>query len=124
MAERLAEREKLDLGETTGQTEREDSFWNRSVVPLKSTVQPQWLEMACNAKRKPNYGMRGLNGIKEERILNKIELVGPVVDSYVKHMGIQGQRKVKEHWANVANNAFYSVVHFLSYLRFSGWVWR
>ena len=83
----MAERKNLDLGETKGKTERDDSFWNRSVVLLKSTVQPQWLEMVHNAKRKPNYGMRGLNGIMEERMLNKIELVGPVVDSYVKHMG-------------------------------------
>ena len=49
----MAERKKLDLGETKGQTERDDSFWNRSVVLLKSTVQLQCLEMVHNAKRKP-----------------------------------------------------------------------
>lgn len=42
------------MGETKGQTGRDDSFWNQSVVLLKSTVQPQWLEMVHNAKRKPN----------------------------------------------------------------------
>ena len=35
------EEERLDLGETKGETERDDKFWNRSVVLLKSTVQPQ-----------------------------------------------------------------------------------
>ena len=87
----MAEKRKLDhdLGKTKGQTERDDSFWTPSVVLLKSTVQLQWLEMVHNAKQKPNYGMRGLNGVMEERMLNKIELaiVGPVIDSYVKHMG-------------------------------------
>ena len=43
--------------------------------------------MVHNTKRKPNYGMCGLNGIMEEPMRNKTELVGPVVDSYVKHTG-------------------------------------
>ena len=84
---KMAERKNVDLGEPKGKTERDDSFWNWSVVLLKSTVQPQWLEMVHNTKRKPNYGMRGLNGIMEEPMRNKTELVGPVVDSYVKHTG-------------------------------------
>ena len=77
MAEKVRLLERLDLGETKGQTERDDKFWNRSVVLLKWKVEPQWLEIVHNAKPKPNYGMRGLNGVMEERMLNKVELVGP-----------------------------------------------
>lgn len=70
-----------------GKTECDDSFWNRFIVLLKSTVQPQWLEMVHNVKRKPNYGMCGLNGDMEEQMLNKIELVSRVVDSQVECVG-------------------------------------
>lgn len=61
---------------------------------MKSTVERQWLDMVHNVKQKPNYGMRDLNGIMEERMLNKIELVGAVIDSYVKHIGKLMQSKL------------------------------
>lgn len=79
----------LDLAgrEDSLETERDSSFWNRSVVIMKSTAEKQWLDLVHAAKRTPNYGMRDLDGVLEERSQNKLEIVGPVVDSFLKHMG-------------------------------------
>ena len=55
---------------------------------MKSRVETQWLDMVHKAKGKPNYGMRDLDSVLEERSQNKLELVGPMVDSYLKHIGL------------------------------------
>ena len=54
---------------------------------MKSTVETQWLDMVHKAKGKPNYGMRDLDSVLEERSQNKLELVGPMVDSYLSILG-------------------------------------
>ena len=84
---KVADRAAIDLGVTRRETEREQSFWNSSIILMNSTVEDQWLDMVHKAKKKPNYGMRDLNGVMEERALNKLELVGPMVDSYLKKHG-------------------------------------
>ncbi|KAK3734420.1 hypothetical protein QZH41_003615, partial [Actinostola sp. cb2023] len=61
---------------------------------LKSTVEEKWLGMVNKAKTKPDYGMRDLDPIMEERMLNKLELAGPMVDSYLKHIGLSMQSKL------------------------------
>ncbi|KAK3732674.1 hypothetical protein QZH41_007978 [Actinostola sp. cb2023] len=86
--------EPLNLGGKTGETERDETFWNRSVVFMKSTVEEKWLGMVNKAKTKPDYGMRDLDPIMEERMLNKLELAGPMVDSYLKHIGLSMQSKL------------------------------
>ncbi len=78
---------QIDLAGARGLTERDDRFWNRFLVIMKTTVEPQWLKTVNTAKRKPVYGMRDLDEIMEERMGNKIELVGPMVDAYIKQIG-------------------------------------
>ena len=38
-------------------------------------------------KSEPNYGMRDLDAIFEERASNKFELTGPLIDSYLRELG-------------------------------------
>ena len=70
--------DKIDLAaaEENNATERSSKFWNRSIVLMKATVEKTWLDMVHNAKRLPNYGMRDLDGVLEERLQNNLELVG------------------------------------------------
>lgn len=77
---------QIDLAGARGLSERDDRFWNSFVI-MKSTVEPQWLKMVNTAKCKPDYGMRDLDEIMEERMGNKIELVGLMVDAYIKQIG-------------------------------------
>lgn len=45
--------------------------------------------MVFRSKRKPDYGMQNLDSIiiMEERMANKLELVGPMMDSYLNRTG-------------------------------------
>ena len=40
-----------------------------------------------NSKKKPYYGMRGLDAILEERASNRLELTGPLMDTYLCEIG-------------------------------------
>ena len=39
------------------------------------------------AKNKPNYGMTNMDSLLEEVIKNKLELSGPLVESFFKEIG-------------------------------------
>ena len=39
------------------------------------------------AENKPNYGMRDLDPVLEELTGNKLELVGPLVDGFLREIG-------------------------------------
>ena len=43
--------------------------------------------MVWETTNKPNYGMRNLDGILEERACNKLELTGPLIDGYLRELG-------------------------------------
>ena len=60
---------QLDLAGSKGESECDDRFWNHLLLLLKSTAEPQWLHVVNTAKRKPDYGMRDLDEIMEERTL-------------------------------------------------------
>lgn len=77
----------LDLKSTTTETERGDKFWNSSVVAMKFQVEGEWLKKVRDAKGKPDFGMRGMDGLLEEVVGNKIELAGPLIDFYLKQIG-------------------------------------
>ena len=73
----------LNLGSSGDDTERSKGFWNASTVVLKFGAERLWLDVVWKCERKPNLGMRNLDVILEERTGYKLELVGPVVDSYL-----------------------------------------
>ena len=77
----------LNLGQTTDDTERPGTFLDSAVVEMKFTGEELWLDAVWNCKRKPNYGMRELDGILEERAGNKFELTGPLIDGYLRELG-------------------------------------
>lgn len=77
----------LKLGCTGNDTERSERFWNASIVELKFGVEKLWLDAVWNSKEKPNLGMRNLDPILEERAGFKLELVGPMIDSYFGEIG-------------------------------------
>ena len=77
----------LILGSSGGNTERNERFWNASTVAMKFSVEKLWLGAVWKCQRKPNYGMRELDGILEERAGNKLELTGPLIDSYLRELG-------------------------------------
>ncbi|PFX29268.1 hypothetical protein AWC38_SpisGene5981 [Stylophora pistillata] len=76
----------LDLRASDG-SERGKSFWNVSQVEMKFSVERQWIKAVRKAKRKPNYGMLNMDSQLEEVVGNKLELVGPMIDSYLEEIG-------------------------------------
>ena len=54
---------------------------------MKFSVERQWIKSVPKAKRKPNYGMSNTDPQLEEVVGNKLELVGPLIDSYLKEIG-------------------------------------
>ena len=79
--------EILDLRAPAGQTERGEGFWNASNVAMKFSVERQWICRVRNARRKPNYGTSKMDGQLEEVVGNKLELAGPLIDSYLQEIG-------------------------------------
>ena len=77
----------LDLNlQASDGSERGDSFWNVSAVEMKVSVEKQWIKAVRKAKRKPYYGMLNMDTQLEE-VGNKLELVGPMMDSYLREIG-------------------------------------
>ena len=70
------------------ETERGDRFWNTSSVEMKFCTGKEWLRRVRFAENKPNYGMRDLDPVLEELTGNKLELVGPLVDGFLKEIGL------------------------------------
>ena len=62
-------------------------FFARSVVEMKFSVEKRWIKYVRKAENKPNYGMAQMDGQLEEVIGNKLELAGPLIDSYLKEIG-------------------------------------
>ena len=79
-------------------TERGESFWRKNVIEMKFTVEKTWLKDVRFAKTRPNYGMQGLDPVLEELTGNKLELVGPMLDSYIKEIGLSFQAKLSRSW--------------------------
>ena len=67
----------VDLKAINGDAERDEKFWNTSVVEMKFSVEREWIKAVRKAKGKPNYGMMNMDNMLEEVIGNKLELVGP-----------------------------------------------
>lgn len=73
---------ELDL-HNTEETERSNEFWTSSILAVKSTVERQWIKSVRKTQKKPNYGMGKLNSLHKEICGNKLELSGPLLDSYL-----------------------------------------
>ena len=70
------------------ETERGARFWNINSVEMKFNVEKDWLKMVRFAETKPDYGMRDLDPVLEEITGNKLEIVGPLVDGFIKEIGL------------------------------------
>ena len=77
----------LCLGENNSETERQKHFWNRALIAMKFNLEPAWLDATWKAERKPNFGMRDLDAILEERCSLKLEITGPLIDGYLREIG-------------------------------------
>ena len=77
----------LDLRGALTEAERGSAFWIISLVEMKFSVERSWIKSVRKAKDKPNYGMRNMDSLLEEVIGNKLELCGPLIDSYLKEIG-------------------------------------
>ena len=67
--------------------ERGEKFWNTSVVEMKFSVEREWIKAVRKADRRPNYGMMNMDNDLEEIVGNKLEVVGPILDSYLLELG-------------------------------------
>ena len=47
-----SETEVLDLGVCNSATERDDGFWNSSVVSMKFSIAPKWIKSVRKGRRK------------------------------------------------------------------------
>ena len=84
----------IDLRGNTENTEREKKFWNVNEVEMKSTFEREWIKAIRRARRRPNYGMGNMNSGLEEICGNKLELTGPLIDSYLLEIGNQVSAKL------------------------------
>ena len=66
---------------------RDDLFWNTSTVKTKFSIDKVWIKSVRKAKNKPNYGMGEMDSLHEKVCENKLELSGPLVDSYLRKLG-------------------------------------
>ena len=83
----LAALSALKFGSSGDDTEQSEKFWNAAAVAMKFSVEKLWLDAVWKCKEKPNYGMRSLDAILEERAANKFELTGPLIDGYLRELG-------------------------------------
>ena len=86
----MASANKLNLRPfgTENETERGSRFWNSNSVEMKFSVEKDWMKSVRFAESKPNYGMRDLDPVLEELTGNKLELVGPLLDGFLKEIGV------------------------------------
>ena len=80
-----------------GQTEltgRGQNFWNTSEVEMKFSFKHEWIKAVRRARGRPNYGMGKMNHGLEEVCANKLELSGPLLDSYLFEIGKQMSTKL------------------------------
>ena len=78
---------KLNLAPMEDDSERGLKFWNKTAVQMKFGVERQWVKSVRFCDKKPNYGMQNLDPVLEELTGNKLELVGPMLDGFLKEIG-------------------------------------
>ena len=86
---------KLNLKSFAECSERGDCFWNTSVTEMKFSVEREWIKSVQSAENKPNYGMENMDGLLEEVVGNKLELVGPLLDGHLKEIGRAISQKLR-----------------------------
>lgn len=79
--------EKLNLRCFSRATERGEQFWSTSNTEMKFSVERRWIRSVRSAENKPNYGMGVMDSLLEEVVGNKLEMVGPMLDGYLKEIG-------------------------------------
>ena len=57
------------------------------MIKLKFSIERSWIKSVRSAKSKPNYGMTNMDSLLEEMVGNKLEMCGPLIDSYLKEIG-------------------------------------
>ena len=82
----LATLSDLKVGSSGDDMERAERFWNGASVAMKFFVERLWLDAVWKCQAKPNYGMRDLDPILEERASNKFELTGLLIDGYLREL--------------------------------------
>ena len=63
----LSRLSSTNLGSSGDDTERSERFRNKASLEMKFSVEKLWLDAVYNCEEKPNYGMRNLDAILEER---------------------------------------------------------
>ena len=61
---------------------------NNNCVEMKFSVEKDWMKMVRFTASKPDYGMRDLDPVLEELTANKLEFVGPILDGYIREIGL------------------------------------
>ena len=56
-------------------------------MEIKFSAERSWIKSVRKAKNKPNYGMTSMDSLLQEVVGNKLELSGPLVDSFFKEIG-------------------------------------
>ena len=79
---------KIKSGLLDEETERGEKFWYRAHTELKFKVESEWLKSLLSLldKERPMYGMGNMDRKHEEIVGLKIELVGPLIDTYLKEI--------------------------------------
>ena len=76
-------------------TERAEGFWNSVYVKMKLLVEEPWLKyMRENKELFPDLSMGGRLDEEVEDIGYKLTVVGPLVDFYLKHIGVAIRRRL------------------------------
>ena len=94
----------LNLGKDNNETERPKHFWNQALVAMKFSFEPIWLDAAWKAGQKPNFGMRNLEAVLEERCSLELEITRPLINSYLKEIG-RAFWAIEAYWSNASNKA-------------------
>ena len=57
------------------------------MIKTKFSIERSWIKSARSAKSKPNYGITNMDSLLEEMVGKKLEMCGPLNDSYLKETG-------------------------------------
>ena len=91
-----------------------------SMIEIKFSIERSWIKSVSRTKNKPNYGMTNMDSLLELVVGNKLEMCGPLIDSYLREIGKAiGSKLSRSKATSLGNPVFLFVpwpvfVHFLT----------
>ena len=105
-------------------TERGEGFWNSVYVKMKLLVEEPWLKyMRENKELFPDLSTGGRLDEEVEDIGYNLAVVGPLVDFYLKHIGVAIRRRLRRSRKTGLTNDFSTTIPW-DLMKYTCVLWR